>query len=278
MKRRSLIWILDEKQFRDIVLESSNLSDVASRLNYKSSGNTKYIKKRIESLNIDTSHFPKTKPLSLQIFLKKLNTEKLQSVVDSCTSFSQISEKLEGRTGYGQYFIKKLRERAIQLNVSFDKFNKNKKDLLANGLNKTRLHPIPPLEDVLNNKVRCSSTNALKKRILKAGLIQYMCVDCGICDQWNNKPIVLHLHHINGISSDNRLENLKLLCPNCHSQTPTYAGKNIKTGARIPGTKHINYCQCGKEIGKKSKTCRACLGLTKRKNYNAIGILTSLSR
>ena len=50
----------------------------------------------------------------------------------------------------------------------------------------------------------------------------YKCKECGISEKWNNKPIILHLDHINGINNDNRLENLRFLCPNCHSQTDTY--------------------------------------------------------
>jgi hypothetical protein len=48
----------------------------------------------------------------------------------------------------------------------------------------------------------------------------------GIIDVWNNKKLVLHIEHINGISNDNRIENLCFLCPNCHSQTDTYGGRN----------------------------------------------------
>jgi Zn finger protein HypA/HybF involved in hydrogenase expression len=65
----------------------------------------------------------------------------------------------------------------------------------------------------------------LKKRILKAGLIEYKCSCCGITE-WNGKPIVLQLHHINGDNRDNRKENLTFLCPNCHSQTDSFCGKN----------------------------------------------------
>lgn len=54
------------------------------------------------------------------------------------------------------------------------------------------------------------------------------CVECGLTDSYNGKPINLTIDHINGVSDDNRVTNLRWLCPNCHSQTPTYTGKNKK--------------------------------------------------
>lgn len=59
-------------------------------------------------------------------------------------------------------------------------------------------------------------------------LIPYKCMECGLENEWNNKKISLQLEHKNGINNDNRLENLGFLCPNCHSQTDSYAGKNKK--------------------------------------------------
>lgn len=69
-------------------------------------------------------------------------------------------------------------------------------------------------------------TTALKGRLIRKGLLQYRCDICGISD-WLGDKLVLHLDHKNGINNDSRLENLRLLCPNCHSQTETYTGRNI---------------------------------------------------
>lgn len=73
-----------------------------------------------------------------------------------------------------------------------------------------------------------ASNHAIKERLKDLGIKQ-CCSECGI-DTWNGKKIPLELDHINGDSKDNSVENLRLLCPNCHSLTDTWRGKNINTG------------------------------------------------
>jgi HNH endonuclease/Winged helix-turn-helix DNA-binding len=74
----------------------------------------------------------------------------------------------------------------------------------------------------------------LKRRIVAAGLREDRCERCGI-DEWQGKPLSMQLHHINGDGLDNRLENLELLCANCHSQTDTYGGRNGHRRPRADG-------------------------------------------
>ena len=66
----------------------------------------------------------------------------------------------------------------------------------------------------------------LKARLIRDNLIEYKCVICCNEGLWNSKPITLQIDHINGINNDNTIDNLRFLCPNCHSQTDNYAGKN----------------------------------------------------
>jgi len=81
------------------------------------------------------------------------------------------------------------------------------------------------LQEVLSGLHPYYPTIKLKKRLLKEKILENVCSICGIT-KWNDKPINMQLDHINGISTDHRLENLRMICPNCHSQTETYCGKN----------------------------------------------------
>lgn len=81
-----------------------------------------------------------------------------------------------------------------------------------------------PIKELL---ARSKSRAAVRRRLLEAGLLQNVCSECGL-REWLGKPLAMHIDHINGTPDDNRLENLRMLCPNCHSQTPTYAGRNSK--------------------------------------------------
>jgi DNA-binding transcriptional ArsR family regulator len=83
-----------------------------------------------------------------------------------------------------------------------------------------------PLEELLVAGRRIQGIH-LKKRLIRAGLKEDRCEECGI-DEWCGQPLPAALHHINGDVYDNRLENIQLLCPNCHSQTENFAGRNAR--------------------------------------------------
>jgi DNA-binding transcriptional ArsR family regulator len=83
---------------------------------------------------------------------------------------------------------------------------------------------ITPVEELFVAGPR-RSRGHLKARLLREGLKEERCERCGI-SAWRGRPLSMQLHHINGHGDDNRLENLELLCANCHSQTDTYGGRN----------------------------------------------------
>lgn len=99
---------------------------------------------------------------------------------------------------------------------------------LGRGSNKGKILVCRKSDSEIFYKDGTNNRSFLKKRIIKNHLIPYICDSCGLGDFWNNKKLVLQLEHKNGISNDNRLENLCFLCPNCHTQTDTYSGKKNK--------------------------------------------------
>jgi hypothetical protein len=83
------------------------------------------------------------------------------------------------------------------------------------------------LGEILEGNHPQYQTYKLKNRLFKEGIKQNKCEECNLDSKWNDKPINMELDHINGNSKDHRLANLKILCPNCHSQTDTFRAKNI---------------------------------------------------
>lgn len=81
-----------------------------------------------------------------------------------------------------------------------------------------------PASEVFAANTR-SNRGHLKQRLLRMGLKDGRCEACGL-GEWRGEPLSLELHHVNGDRHDNRLENLQLLCPNCHSQTDNWGGRN----------------------------------------------------
>lgn len=106
------------------------------------------------------------------------------------------------------------------------------------------------LIEYLTNSVGIS-TCKLKKKLFESGIKDNKCEICGI-SEWNGKPLICQMHHINGNNKDNRIENLQILCPNCHSQTDNYCGS-----ANTPKIKKL--CpDCGKPINNTSTRCVLC--------------------
>lgn len=152
--------------------------------------------------------------------------EELELAAKECSSFTAILKRFDF-TGSSTHAMSNLRTRFAESNINFSH--------IKHGVGSNLGRKFGPsskisLESVLvenSTYGRCH----LKKRLLNLGLLKEQCALCPQGPMWNNKKLSLHIDHINGVPNDNRIENLRMLCPNCHSQTDTYAGKNLKNKA-----------------------------------------------
>ena len=153
MPRISKVYQVSDEDFISIVQAANSYSDCLRALELGTSGgsSTDILKKRIEELECDISHFG------------------------------------------SQYFV-----------ASNSKYN---------------------LDEILVEHSTYQNISRLKSRLIREGRLEYKCDKCGLTE-WLGQKISLQLDHINGIHNDHRIENLRFLCPNCHSLTDTYAGKN----------------------------------------------------
>lgn len=177
-----------------------------------------------------------------------ISNEEIQKALDTFNTYTQVLEyfNLNPYSGMRTTFMRRINSEGYNLS----KFKSNHKQYMQsiciskyNASNKTNLSEIL-VEN--SNFPRCH----LKKRLIKENIIEDKCSECSLSKMWNNKPITLQLDHINGIRNDNRIENLRLLCPNCHSQTNTFSGRNLPI-------KH-KCLDCGSRISKKNDRCKKC--------------------
>lgn len=169
--------------------------------------------------------------------------EELEKLVKESNSFAEILRR-QGKSNSGSS-TKALKNKLKEYGISYLFLNKNHIPAQA------------PLEEVLVEN-RNYNSSILKKRLIAVGLKEDKCEICGCLNVWNDMPITLHLDHINGNHFDNRIENLRILCPNCHSQTETFGTRRFKKK---------KFCiDCGREIHRTSTRCYSCAS----KNNNII--------
>lgn len=150
----------------------------------------------------------------------KLTNEEFVDLVKSSLNTSEVLFKLGYTTKGNSWGYSQVKQRMVDLNLSGKDFR-----------GKAVVAAINDSKRIDKNKLFCKGSkharNILRKTIIQENLIPYKCAICGITE-WQGKTLSLELDHINGENNDNRLENLRFLCPNCHSQTTTYGSRNQK--------------------------------------------------
>ncbi len=150
---------------------------------------------------------------------RKWTDEAFRVAVASSFSLREVLLKLGLKPAGGNY--KEFSKHAERLGVDTSHFT-------GQGYLKGKSHnwaPARSLDSILVEESDYTLTSGMKQRLVRVGILEQKCYECGITE-WEGRPLSFHLDHINGINNDHRRENLRLLCPNCHSQTATYCGKN----------------------------------------------------
>lgn len=148
----------------------------------------------------------------------KLSDEQFVELLKKSSTISEVLFKLGYTVRGNSWAYSQVRRRMTDLNLDYSIF-KGKSPIIKNS----KLHVINK-ESILKENCK-HSRSVLRRYVIKNGLIPYKCAICG-CVEWQGKTLSLEIDHINGINNDNRLENLRFLCPNCHSQTSTYGCRN----------------------------------------------------
>ena len=150
-----------------------------------------------------------------------LSRKEIQEKVNNCNSISDML-KIFGYKQSGS--MAEVMKNVIQeYNIDISHFK---------PFHRTNQKAKYSLEEILIPNSPYTNITKLKKRLLKAGLLTYECECCGNKGEWKGRPLVLQLAHKDGDHNNHSLDNLRFLCPNCHSQTDTYSGKNAKYGDR----------------------------------------------
>jgi hypothetical protein len=195
----------------------------------------------------------------------QINKDILQDLLDNSSNYAEIMDKLGGARSGASYRV--LKRRIATMGCDTTKFDINfqlwKADS-ARSICKKDPNPFRYGSKVGNQR--------LKKILIKEGVTDE-CSECGQLPEWNGKPLVLQLDHIDGDSKNSVRGNLRILCPNCHTQTSTFGTKNrIKINKDKYdisfNVKNYTLCKCGGKMHISSKVCLSCQAFLDRKVPN----------
>lgn len=181
---------------------------------------------------------------------RRWSDKQMIEAIKSSYSFASVLRKLGLSVRPGNYPTLRNFIKTHEISIShMDPFGHKSSQFKSIGL---------PLGEILVDNSTYSS-GSLKRRLIKSKILKNKCSICG-CSEWNGKPLKTILDHINGKNNDHRIENLRMLCPNCNSQQETFC----RGGRKISKIRH-SCPKCGAEIYHTSKQCLRC-SILERKN------------
>jgi hypothetical protein len=217
-----------DEQLIEAVAEAHNLRGVFEYLGLKVGGGAWVsMKEHIRRVEADTGHWDAAARAVLGPFPgsrvppPRWSDEEVREAYDGARSLADVMRRigLDPTRNRGR---RALQRRLDALGLETDVLPGKG---WARGTSPDRRHLRRPLQEILVRDSTYLTTSTLKARLLDEGLLAAVCSACGI-STWRDRPLTLHLDHVNGDRRDNRPPNLRLLCPNCHSQTSTYCGRN----------------------------------------------------
>ena len=256
---------LSEDDLKRIVQESHSWSDVISKCNLKTI--TRSLQRKLKKYDIDCTHF-ETYFDGKYTRVNKFTKEQIIEVVKNNDKWIDIMKAF----GYiSCAHVEHIKTKLVNLGIDFSHVDTHY-DRPKNCI---------PLSEILVVDSNYNCMYLLRKRLKKELGWEHKCVVCNNTE-WNNQPIPIQIDHINGDHFDNRIENLRFLCPNCHAQTDTYCGKNMKVckenklkkkekknnASKTKSTKETKSTKktkpkevcpdCNKELKNDSTRCREC--------------------
>lgn len=205
-----------------VVARACSLSDVIRAFGLKpTGGNHRHFTAVIFKAGLDTDHFG---PHGLRR-IRSLSREELQPIVSVVTSMAQVLARLDLPTVGRPHYELGQRIRALEIDVAHFRgrgwSRGETKRTHASVAHVANTHTFSDAQVFVEGSL--ITGKGLTPRLLKLGW-KYTCTVCGIAE-WQGRALTLQLDHINGKHYDNRLENLRFMCPNCHAQTPTYGNR-----------------------------------------------------
>lgn len=211
-----------DEDLAEAVADADSLKGVFDRMGLRIGGSQwQLLRQLILERDLDTQHWKR--PLGSRAGRSRSWTDDdLRRVVPESRTYAEVLRRLEVQPGGSNHAAVRDRIAELGLDVSH---------MVGRGWSRGLRNPAGgvrprPLDEILVVGSPVTNVRLLKRRLVEEGLLEPLCARCRI-ETWLGRPMPLELDHINGDRRDNRLENLRFLCPNCHALTDTYRGRNI---------------------------------------------------